>query len=363
MKKILLLLFTVITLNVVSQRIYQYDLFDKSLRKVTTFTGDYMEAKGQTNDNFFTFKSLDEKWNICTMQGRILSKTFSVKKYQFFSPPNEYGHCIVRDRKKQLRGVIDTSGNVIIPVKYESLEYSDGMYRFDRNFITGYLDSQGNEIISPKYYITSQDFSNGFALVAEPNNKEKFFFINKQGKNAFEGAFTPILPFSEGLAAVKFQNEKGKECFGYINTNGQITISFADSINMVGNFINGMAYISTKNKKQGFIDKTGKIVIPCIYDDRGNAPSYIAGEILVAVTSAVSVNYFTLSKKGEIIGNFLNDAPYFNEVGYAIKYIKKPGQAFYGLVNEKNEIVMEPKEHRFFGFTKNNIILVTELLN
>ena len=67
--------------------------------------------------------------------------------------------------------------------------------------------------------------------------------------------------FCEGLAPVMDDNEK----WGFIDKTGKLVIPC--KWNGVESFSEGLAVVLDDNWKWGFIDKTGKLVIPCIWKD------------------------------------------------------------------------------------------------
>jgi hypothetical protein len=344
-------LFIYASINCFSQGTYHYELLDKSLKKIMAFSAETMYSY-YTNDDYFTFKTEDDSWHIYTMKGRKITDTLnSANQYSDIFPPNENGHCIVKQSvypNPNLFGVIDTLGKIIIPVTYSSLGYNDGMYAFYKNDKIGFLNKLGKEIISPTLYKSNETyFSDGFALVWD-DAKRMSYFINKEGKPALSGAYEPLGPFNEGLASVTYTNILNKQSFGYIDKKGTLSIKLDTSINKVGNFENGMAYIITKANKLGFIDKTGKITIPCIYDGK-ETYMLIRGNTIVAAKDG---KFYTLTKTGEVIAEF-SERPYFFGCGYA-QIGRKHN---WGLINLKNEVVKGETNYGLTILTKNNLIV------
>jgi len=66
--------------------------------------------------------------------------------------------------------------------------------------------------------------------------------------------------FSEGLAVVRDYNDK----YGFIDQTGKLVIpcQWKDAFS----FSEGLAAVKDTNDKWGFIDKTGKLVIPCQWE-------------------------------------------------------------------------------------------------
>lgn len=85
--------------------------------------------------------------------------------------------------------------------------------------------------------------------------------------------FTEIIPpmfewardFGEGLAAIQDIGDSGStSVVGFIDLRGNLTIDI--KIRNAGSFSEGLCAVSIDGDKWGFIDKTGELVIPCIYD-------------------------------------------------------------------------------------------------
>lgn len=123
----------------------------------------------------------------------------------------------------------------------------------------------------------------------------KYGFINREGKLVIEPQFEWAWKSSEGLAPVRFsEDRKGK--YGYIDTTGKLII---DTIyDWAGGFREGKGLIKFEDKC-GFIDKMG--------------------------------NYIIKPKSAESMGNFKD--------GYAQIKIKSK----WGFINKKGDIVIEPK--------------------
>ena len=113
-----------------------------------------------------------------------------------------------------------------------------------------------NEIVIPFEYDFINPFEHGIAF-AKNNNRE--FFITKKNLR-LKGDFEKVDIFSEHLAAVK-KNKK----WGFINEMGEIVIPIV--YDTVDYFRPSGLCAVTKNGKAGFINKSGKEVIPIIYEE------------------------------------------------------------------------------------------------
>ena len=96
--------------------------------------------------------------------------------------------------------------------------------------------------------------------------------------------------FSEGLAPVKSVcNNK----YGYIDTTGSVVIPYVWE--SAGSFSKGMASVKDSNEKWGCIDQTGKLVIPCKWYD---VIVYVRG---IAKVMNGRKRYGLIDRTGEII--------------------------------------------------------------
>jgi hypothetical protein len=172
----------------------------------------------------------------------------------------------------------------------------------DKGF--GYIDPKMNFVIPPKYN-NARKFQNGLAIVALWDNeaqKDKWIFIDKKGNEySFEKEYAVIENNSEGMFRVSdldmggFWGSNSLAYFSDYDTNAGVW-GYVDSTGKeiikpqyiyAFDFENGYALVCKgwwyKDKKWdtasktggywtdtelwGFIDKTGKEVVPCQYDE------------------------------------------------------------------------------------------------
>lgn len=84
----------------------------------------------------------------------------------------------------------------------------------------GFIDKNGKEII-PFQYEDTLGFNEGLASVRK---NKKYGVIDKTGKWIVEPQFIYIYPFKDGLAAFKHFDEQGKQGMGFIDKTGKIVI-------------------------------------------------------------------------------------------------------------------------------------------
>jgi Caspase domain/WG containing repeat len=163
--------------------------------------------------------------------------------------------------------MIDTSGNKV-QTNFNNIEvFSEGLaYAYDNNNHLGYVNSELKPVTDFKKGRYGRSFSEGFAPMSD--TLPDLNYIDKEGKIAFrikggtfsknelkkeeDGVKMDIHKFSEGLAAVRYDNK-----WGYINKNGGWAIR--PKYQKVTRFSEGVAAVMQGNE-WFFINKKDSIV-------------------------------------------------------------------------------------------------------
>jgi hypothetical protein len=187
--------------------------------------------------------------------------------------------------------------NLIMSMILESKQEINLHQIFDNRKI-GFIDSTGKEIIKT-IYSSAGEFSEGLASV---RIKGSYGYINQSGEFVIQPVFDYATPFSEGLALVYIDG-----CPLYINKKGQK--AFDINFSTVSIFYNGRAQVQTTSKKNGIIDKQGKLLIDTIYS---KINPFVNG---YAVVYGINHNPYPDSKSGikkkleigiiDTLGNFI----------------------------------------------------------
>lgn len=241
-------------------------------------------------------------------------------------------------------GLKDSSGKIILPAKYDAIEpFSEGLAQVKLNWKRGYINADGKEIVVPKYSETG-DFVNGFAVVF--NEKGGGGYINKKGKEICPLIYESLNSFIDGravvtqglkagmidttgklIAACKYEwvetrQMSGKKGYNFetvflaglakimINSKfGLIDKRFKEIVapkyDGIGYFSEGLAVVALKDKL-GFIDTTGTLVIPMIFDHdgfsffHGSGPKFKDGKVKVNISGKPVY----IDKKGSVITSF-----------------------------------------------------------
>lgn len=213
-------------------------------------------------------KNRDGLYGYYDSEGNVVIP-FIYKSAQTFN-----GGIAAVEREDGKWGVIDKNGNTVIPFGYEIFGgFSDGLAYAGKKIENkkkastytrraGYVDIRGNEVI-PLIYKDVSSFSEGLARVEDANGNYSFF--DKKGQKIFdldEKYSWVCSSFSEGYAAVKDRETKK---YGFIDKTGKLVIPCVYDNLDIDFFKNGVAIVS-KDKLYGLIDKSGKVIAPISYE-------------------------------------------------------------------------------------------------
>jgi len=256
-------------------------------------------------------------------------------------------------------GYIDKTGKLFIPVEFDYIgEFENGLAKARKGDITGYIDKTGKFVKQYKYAFLG-DFIDGVAVVKSshdtfgsygvidesgkviiPTNKdvisdlsngliriwdnEETIYVDKTGKEVLRIKEYTGLDFHEGL--VRIISKENKE--GFMDKTGAIVIPTI--YDYVGDFKDGLVFV-IKDDKCGYIDKTGKEVIPLIYDHVGEFEDGLAkvknnfkyGYIDKTGTIVVPIKYDSIGKFKEGLAYFLVKGNSWREYKYG--YVDKNG--------------------------------------
>ena len=218
---------------------------------------------------------------------------------------NDFSEGLAAVSKNDKYGFIDTKGKVVIEPKYQwASSFSDGLAIVSVEGLYGAIDTQGKTVI-PFEYQALADFHDGFAAAARPpkdpeDYESKYGLINKQNEIVIPFMYESMGNLSESLIAVK---KDGK--WGYVDTKNKAIIPITLKYEMVNDFSDGLAAVfsyeeNSDNLKYGYIDKTGKLVIPmqfikAYWDD---SEGIIDFNNAIAVVNGKEGRTFCIDKKG-----------------------------------------------------------------
>ena len=193
--------------------------------------------------------------------------------------PLEYDECsrygrgeYIHAKKNGKWGVINPKGETVISFSYDKMKNGgENLFAVEKYNKWGYIDTNEKIIIPFEYErplhvdVHFFAFSEGLAPVVKNG---KMGYINQKNEVIIPFSFQEARSFHEGFAAVKlYEHAYNEHYYGgkwaVINKAGKLV--FESECRYIGDFHNGLTKI--KVKKEGYIDTSGKIVIPLIYDD------------------------------------------------------------------------------------------------
>lgn len=210
---------------------------------------------------------LDGKYGFVDNTGREIVPT----TYSWFKILSE-GIIVVQPNPYEPKyELFDKQGNMISEQPYyEIKDFSDGLAYVSRYGVgCGYIDKTGKEVI-PLQYSSATSFSDGLALVYHMD-LGYYGYIDKTGKEVIPPQYDNATSFTEGLAIVRIDGDDK-----IINKTGKIVADIKDENRsfVYGPFVNGIAVScstgTTAGTVYGFIDKTGKWIVPSKYNEVEN---------------------------------------------------------------------------------------------
>ncbi len=184
------------------------------------------------------------------------------KNISFF----QQGYGVFTD-EQGLLGAINTKGVVTTKPQFNTVYRIDktnsalSMYKYNSSDQFGLVDLASGKIITPaKYNMLPYDYDDGVIVFRRDGKKG---MIDSTGKELFYNEYDDFSSgFNYNRAWVTKQNK-----YGFIDKTGKLVIPI--QYDMVGGFVEGLAKVRSKGK-HGFIDPSGKLVIPQIYSDAQN---------------------------------------------------------------------------------------------
>lgn len=331
---------------------------------------------------------IDEKWGYINGKGRIVIKPQ-------FDEADRFSEGLARVQIESKSGFINETGKFIIdPIYTFAFSFSEGLavvgkemespwFYIDRRGKTiiepgskfiwigpfqnglagfsgnvggntadtydarnGFIDKSGKIVIQPKFR-DAENFSDGLAVVAEDKKREDgasaYFnrkaFIDSTG-NIVTQFFDRAESFNEGLAAVEIDN-----LWGFIDKSGNIVIAPQFEF-IVRGFSEGIAFVNCDNDKVAAIDKTGKYITGCIFDE---AWEFCEG--LAPVELNKKFGFIDRTGKSVIKPQFDSAESFYN--GLAKVTIRKEDWIYMGFIDRSGRYVFDLRKYKKFEESEN----------
>ena len=256
-----------------------YGYIDKSGKEITKIVySDATEFK-----NGFALVKKGGKWGFIDKTGKeIISPIFDYAR--------NFSEDVAVVCKNEKWGFVDKTGKEIIHCEYEyANDFSEGLAPVQKNGKGGYINKKGEIVIPFQYGGYPNSFIDGYACVWQDKN----FLIDMTGKQVSE-KYGVIEQCPNGISIVRdvqagLISNDGKEIIPcqyriiksvledlfiifdeeniLVDKTGKTICKYEyDEAGYTNKFSDGLLIVQ-KNNKYGFIDTTGKEIIPCIYDE------------------------------------------------------------------------------------------------
>ena len=245
-------------------------------------------------------------------------------------------------------GYVNQKGEYVINPQFEDADFfRDGLARVvSSEGKVGFIDKNGKYVVEPKFKDATV-FSEGLAFVVPDGGYP--VCIDKHGDTNFQFKFgESVWRFSDGLAA--FEIKSGKE--GFIDKTGKIVIN--PQFDEVRYFSEGLAAVR-QDHLWGFIDKTGTIVIEpqflVVSDFKdGRAFCIPKGKFYVIYSGSNDIrhyNYGCINTKGHHVLGFDEDVYRVSDGMAEIKSDEK-----YGFISSDGKIKINPQYDFVLSFSE-----------
>jgi hypothetical protein len=277
-------------------------------------------------------KSLkNKKWGYIDNTGQVIAEPQYERCYEFSSA----GLAPVFDSKdRQYYFITKKGARIVTDIKdfklYDRMgfgleTFSDGLIPVEHNDKWGYLNKDG-QLAIPAKYDEATGFGSGHAVVTL---NKKIYIINTRGEETPVGpGISEVKKFSEDLAPFRADDKK----YGYIDTKGDVVIKA--QFETVGYFRGGVAWARTTKGIIGFIDTKGDWIIE---------PQFIAAGTFDDATGLARVKTETGWAYVDKAGNLMkmDDTQVWEHFSEGLALGKKNG--LFGYFNAQGEWAIQPQ--------------------
>jgi len=239
-------------------------------------------------------------------------------------------------------GIVNSKGKEIVPTRYDyTYEFHEGLAVVQNNRKCGVVDTNGKFIIPLKYALIG-NFSNGVTFAS---NGDKCGVIDKTGKVIVPFKYENVDNFFDGLAGVIISMKDGK--YGHINAQGKLISNYWGH-----QFFEGYAEVRKSDNEVGFINTSGKVIVPLKYEASATS-GYHNGFFIVAKNFGPEQKYGYLNKVGkEVTGTIYDLANGFND-GLAVvgRYSPEYREIKLGYIDKTGKEVIPLEFDRAYDFS------------
>lgn len=220
------------------------------------------------------------------------------------------------EEKSSLYGIVNEEGKYVVEPKYKEVDFNFGSktglsYVIDKNDKYGFINENGKEIVLCKYD-QAGSFENGYALIKNKISEFEYknglldstgkevipikysrldYYPNEKVLVAGENTSSNvgvldlngrvIIPFqyefwSKGISKGIWPVGKNNAC-GVVNMKNETIVPFIYSMIESYSSVNNLA-AAQKDGKYGFIDRSGKEIVPFTYESVWNFDTYLSAK-------------------------------------------------------------------------------------
>ena len=195
------------------------------------------------------------------------------------------GMAIFTD-EQGLQGVVNAEGKVVVAPQYTEIQvFQGGMAAVDKDGRFGLINTQGEEVVAPQY-VYAEALDNGLALVQREDLQSAL--LNDKGELVFPFTLAAwVVAGGEDWVTVSQDDTQTMK-----NIQGETLFTFNGAID--GYFPEVGLFSLWDGGKNGFIDETGKEVVPPRYEESNGF-----SEGLAAVRAGDKWGY--VNAQGEVV--------------------------------------------------------------
>jgi len=194
------------------------------------------------------------KWGLADGSGKMITQSI----YDNMGNFGRFSEGLVAVWLNKKSGYIDTTGKVIIAIKYDECnEFKSGTATVWLGNKCGLIDKTGKLLIPFKYELLTKLNEN---LWSGSTAQNKYGLLTNSGKELLPAVYDMIKEPGNGYGILTIKKKKG-----YYNNDGKITIPCKFDEARI--FQEGIAAVSI-NEKWGFIDISGQFLLPMEYESK-----------------------------------------------------------------------------------------------
>ena len=283
---------------------------------------------GEFSEGLAALRVKERSWIFIDETGQI---AFEIEAISVDPFSDGYSHLIEWSNQGILQHqFLDKQGNIVFNKTLDEGEsFSEGLAAVVIDGKPHYINTSGEIAIRN---IRGGSFNEGLAR-AKDNDTRKCGYIDKTGEFVIEPVYSSTDKFSDGLGRYKNLVDLSTDEweYGYLNRDGEVVIDPIISKFEPVDFSDGMARaFDSARYLQGFIDKTGELVIPLEYEHLRDF-----SEGLAAVRIDDKWGYIDKQNNTVIEPLFNNAWPFKNGLAWVETeegngYINKKGEFIWG---------------------------------